>query len=317
MAHKCGLPYVVPRAHSIPAGLATRSVDNLPHTNTIDALHSESHIKDSMISAQQEQRLIKSEHGSPHIVATSEMDPLNAQVPPLDISGLDEFSAEYNFMPYDGFAPMDNNEQPIFSAGLTAASIDWSLYDGLDFNNDNFATSSYSQAQSFTGFDYSSIDHPTLTTTSTSGEISEVEDFGSIGDSGPGCSILNKQFGSEASDLGDHDSYRLSTASSYIGMQQAHLLASNNMESLSMEEFLKSVNGNNNFDSVINHGLPIDDFTDEHAKFLRDDVSNDLTFQLPISNDNEALWMNDFTHNANNHMGGSPSDTSLDNNWAQ
>ena len=86
MAHKCGLPYVVPRAHSIhgpsPSGLANRSVDNLPHTNTIDALHSESHIKDSMVSAQQEQRRVKSEHGSPVLSpeTIAQSDPIQSPV---------------------------------------------------------------------------------------------------------------------------------------------------------------------------------------------------------------------------------------------
>lgn len=236
----------------------------------------------------------------------------------MDLSALEEFSADYNFMSFDvdGFPPVDNNEQPIFSAGLVPTSVDWSLYDGLDFNNDNFAASSYSQAQSFTGFDFSSIDHPALTTTSTSGEVSEVEDFGSIGDSGSACPVLNKQFGSEASDLGDHDGYRLSTASSYMGLQQ--ILADNTMESMNMEEFLKSV-GNSNFIPPTNHGLPMDNFSSDEAKYLRDQIPSDMNFQLPINDDNEALWMNDFTTNnvANNAMGGSTSDPGNDSTWVQ
>lgn len=299
MAHKCGLPYVVPRAHSIhgpsPSGLANRSVDNLPHTSTIDALHSDSHIKDSMISAQQEQRLIKSEHGSPHFAATNPEDQFNAQMSPLDLSALEQFSAEYDFMPFDTFTPIDNNDQPIFSAGLSSTSIDWSHYDGLDFNNNNFAAPSYSQAQSFTGFDFSSIDQPALTTSTSE------EDFGSAAD-GATCSALNKQFGSEASDLGDRDGYRLSTSSSYLGLKQVQLLAGNNdLESLSMEDFLKC---NNSYASSSNHGLRIDDFSNE-AKFLQSSPDpNDISFQLPAMDDNEALWMNDFTTNGcNNHIG--------------
>lgn len=325
MAHKCGLPYVVPRAHSIhgpsPSGLANRSVDNLPHTNTIDALHSESHIKDSMISAQQEQRLIKSEHGSPHLSASCDPDQSNRQMTPLDLSALEDFTTEYNLTPFEAFTPID--EPAIFSAGLTSASIDWSLYDGLDFNNDDFATSSYSQAQSFTGIDFSSIDQPTLTTTSTSGEVSEVEDFGSIPDSGAVRPIVTQQFGSDASDLGDHDGYLLSTRSSYIGLSQAHLQANtnSNMGYLNMEEYLKTVDTNNHSPPT-NHGLNIDEFVNE-AEFLRDQTPNDLGFQLPINaedNDGgeEALWMNDFTThgNANTQVNGS-SNPDDDKTWAQ
>ena len=176
MAHKCGLPYVVPRAAhgSSPTSLANRSVDSLPHTSTIDALHSESLIKDSMVSAQQEQRMVKSEHGSPAQCPNTNVEQLNGLLPPLDLSNM----TDYNFMQnFDGLSGVQDQEQPLFSAGLSAASIDWSHYDGLGFNSngDDFAPSSYSQAPSFTGFDFTNVDQPALTTTSTSGEISEVE----------------------------------------------------------------------------------------------------------------------------------------------
>lgn len=275
-----------------------------------------------MISAQQEQRLIKSEHGSPHFAASNVGDDFNVQMPPLDLSGLEEFSAEYNFMPFDSFTPIDNNDQPIFSAGLSSTSVDWSHYDGLDFNNDNLAASSYSQAQSFTGFDFSSIDQPALTTTSTSGEtsgaMSEVEDFGSAADSGAVCSALNKQFGSEASDLEEHDRLPLSTSSSYLGLKQAQLPANAiDMESLNMEEFLESTN---NYASPSNHGLLIHGFSEE-AKYLQDNGanSNDMTFQLPAMDDNGTngtLWMDDFTANGSNNEIG-VSENSGDDIWKQ
>jgi hypothetical protein len=295
MAHKYGLPYVVPRAHSIhgpsPSGLANRSVDSLPHTNTIDALHSESHIKDSMVSAQQEQRMVKSEHGSPLSSPTSNLDQLNGLLPPLDLSAI---PGEYNFLQnIDGFPSIPDHEQPLFSAGLSSASIDWSHYDGLDFNNENFAPSSYSQAPSFNGFDFSSVDQPALTTTSTSGEISEVEDFGSLNENGTTRpSLLANPYGSdlENSDFGGEiDGYRLSTASSYIGMPQAQMLAGNNVASLDMDAFLKGVATSNGYRSS-NHGLPL--FEDGKTGPSTFDDSN--AFQLSAEEENEAFWMNDF-----------------------
>jgi hypothetical protein len=230
MAHKCGLPYVVPRAHTIhgsSSALASRSVDNLPHTSTIEALHSESHIKDSIVSAQQEQRMVKSEHGSPLMNATTTLSQLNGLLPPLDLS---DIPGDFNFSDNaDIFSGNLDHEQPLYSAGLSAASIDWSHYDGLDFNNDDFATSSYSQAASFTGYDFSGAElQPALTTTSTSGEISEVEDF-------PPCdnstnltrpNLLGNQYGSDFG--GEEGGYRLSAASSYIGLPQAQMIANNN-----------------------------------------------------------------------------------------
>jgi hypothetical protein len=293
MAHKCGLPYVVPRAHSIhgvsSSGLANRSVDSLPHTSTIDALHSESHIKDSMVSAQQEQRMVKSEHGSPISSPTSNLDQLNGLLPPLDLSNMPS--------DFDFYSTMPDPEQPLFSAGLSGTSIDWSHYDGLDFNNDSFAASSYSQAPSFTGFDFSSMDQPALTTTSTSGEISEVEDFGPISDNGAAGPTLLNQYGSDfdASDMGgDIDGYHLSTASSYIGIPQAQLLTSNNLEDLDMDTFLKRSSTSNEYS---NHGLPVS-FAEDGKSGPTSPFNDTHTFHLSTEDVNDAFWMNDFTSNS-------------------
>lgn len=292
MAHKCGLPYVVPRAHSIhgslPASLANRSVDSLPHTNTIDALHSNSHIKDSMVSAQQEQRMVKSEHGSPLLTPQSNVEHLNGQLPPLDLSNI---PGDYNFL--DGFTAVTEFEAPMFSAGLSSASIDWSHYDGLDFNNDNFATSSFSQAPSFNGFDFSSIDQPALTTTSTSGEISEVEDFGPL----TRPPLLNNQYGSDfdASDFGDIEGYRLSTASSYVGMPQVQMLANGNFDTLNVDTFLKGAQPSGTFPSS-NHGLPAANYSCENAmEQTPSPFDDDTTFQnISCGDDNDAFWMSNF-----------------------
>ena len=293
-AHKCGLPYVVPRAHSIhgssPGGLANRSVDNLPHTSTIDALHSDSHIKDSMVSAQQEQRMVKSEHNSP-IFGSANLDQLNGQLPPLDLSSLENFPPAYNFpLEYDGLPTISDIDQPIFSAGLSASSVDWSHYDGLDFNNDNMAPSNFSQAASFAGFDFSSIDQPALTTTSTSGEISEVEDFMPAQPS-----LVTQKYGSdfENSDIGDTDGYRLSTASSYIGAPQAQMLASNDVGSLDIDEFLKGiVTSSGNISSM---PAVAQATTYEEVPKLTPGAFDDTSFQLAQPDEEEAVWMNDFT----------------------
>jgi hypothetical protein len=319
MAHKCGLPYVVPRAHSIhgssPSGMANRSVDNLPHTSTIDALHSESHIKDSMVSAQQEQRMAKSEHGSPLMSPSSTLDQLNGLLPPLDFSNI---AGDGNFIQtLDGFSSIPDHEQPMFSAGLSSASIDWSHYDGLDFNNEEFAASSYSQAPSFTGFDFSSIDQPALTTTSTSGEISEVEDFALGDNSRARPSLLNNQYGSDFdnSDLGgDIDGYRLSTASSYIGLPQAHMLASNNVERLDVDAFLKGVAASNGY--PVSHGLPTSNYT-EASKIGQSSPPFDEHATFPLlstDEDNDNFWMTNFASNAANN---GRSELVEENVWAQ
>jgi hypothetical protein len=295
--------------------MANRSVDNLPHTSTIDALHSESHIKDSMVSAQQEQRMAKSEHGSPLMSPSSTLDQLNGLLPPLDFSNI---AGDGNFIQsLDGFSSIPDHEQPMFSAGLSSASIDWSHYDGLDFNNEEFAASSYSQAPSFTGFDFSSIDQPALTTTSTSGEISEVEDFALGDNSGARPSLLNNQYGSDFdnSDLGgDIDGYRLSTASSYIGLPQAHMLASNNVERLDVDAFLKGIAASNSY--PVSHGLPTSNYT-EASKIGQSSPPFDEHATFPLlstDDDNDNFWMTNFASNAANN---GRSELVEENVWAQ
>jgi hypothetical protein len=235
-----------------------------------------------MVSAQQEQRLVKSEHGSPVVSATSNLDQLNGLLPPLDLSNLPD---DYNFLQnMDGFSGFPDGDQPLFSAGLaSAASIDWSHYDGLDFNNDGFAASSYSQAASFTGgFDFSGAElQPALTTTSTSGEISEVEDFPPMnkntGSNRP--SLLNTQYGSDISDF-DREGYRLSAASSFIGLAQAQMLSGSNVDSIDVDSYLKADISSNDFSS---HGLPVVNYDE-----------NGNAFPLLSAEDNDSFWFNDF-----------------------
>jgi hypothetical protein len=269
-----------------------------------------------MVSAQQEQRKVKSEHGSPLLSPSSSFDQLNGLLPPLDFSNI---TGDCNFMQsLDGFSSIPDHEQPIFSAGLSSASIDWSHYDGLDFNNENFAASSYSQPPSFTGFDFSSIDQPALTTTSTSGEISEVEDFALGDNTGPRPTLLNNQYGSDFdnSDFGgDIDGYRLSAASSYIGLPQAQMLASGNVEDLDVDAFLKGVTTSTSY--PIHHGLPMSTYTDtsktmqSSSPFLDDNASFQL---LPTEDENDNFWMNNFAPTAINN---GRSELAEENVWAQ
>ncbi|KAK3342517.1 hypothetical protein B0H65DRAFT_221813 [Neurospora tetraspora] len=164
-SQKCG-PYTLSRGnsmHSTTSSLGARSVDNLDVSGSGIAM----------------QRGAQSESASPLMTGSSTFAQLNGQLPPLDLSGI-------KYTPYvpnsaDFFGSLSDNDQPLFSAGLSATSVDWSHYEGLDLGNKSadFAPSSYGQAQSYGSFDYyGSESLSTLTTnTSTSGDISEVEDF--------------------------------------------------------------------------------------------------------------------------------------------
>jgi len=281
----------------------------------VEALHSDSHIKDSIVSAQQEQRMVKSEHGSPVISSVSNLNQWNSGLPPLDLTNI---AGDY-ISCLDGFSSVPD-DQPLFSAGLSAASIDWSHYDGLDFNNDNFATSSYSQAPSFTGFDFSSIEQPALTTTSTSGEISEVEDLVSLGDpANTRPSLLSTtKYGSDfdTSDIGgDIDGYRLSTASSYVGIPQAQLLAGNNVEALDIETFLKGGVTSSNGYSNICDGLPATSYPGDDKVTQLSQFEDNASFPIP-SADDDAFWMSNYTPN-NYTTNDTCGDLPEENIWAQ
>lgn len=170
------MPYVVPRAHSLH-GLAASSQTNrssevvpqraLPRMTPLDL-----QIKDLPTYSSQEPRLVKSEHASPTMMGNPPLDATSSIPPPLDLSSLE---APYTFSRNMDGSNAADREGPLFSAGPSTASIDWSLYDGLDFNNDNFACS-----QPASWLDFNSIDQPGLTSASTSGDLSEIEDMATL-----------------------------------------------------------------------------------------------------------------------------------------
>ncbi|GKT94133.1 copper fist DNA binding domain-containing protein [Colletotrichum tofieldiae] len=183
------------------------------------------------VAPARQQRLVKSEAASPLMRGSSSFQQLNNQLPPLDLSGI-----EYpSYVPNGSFdlfggSGMSDHDAPIFSAGLSAASVDWSHIDLTD-RTDKFAPSSYSQAgaQSFNGmFDFGTGSEPAPTlaaTTSTSGEVSEVEDNFIAGDSdydgfGTGSSsfIHPASYLAAGADLStiDYDSFAKSSSNKFM-----------------------------------------------------------------------------------------------------
>ncbi|PNY28078.1 Copper resistance protein CRF1 [Tolypocladium capitatum] len=141
----------------------------------------------SRAAASRVPRRVKSETASP-LMSGSGFPQLNGTLPPLDLSRI-EYPSYVGSGTFEMFGPGMTSEQeaPMYSAGLSAVSVDWSHYDLGEAKSD-FAPSSYSQAgaQSFSGlFDFNSGSEqlPRLAnTTSTSGEVSEVEDLIGNGD---------------------------------------------------------------------------------------------------------------------------------------
>jgi len=124
---------------------------------------------------------------------------------------------------------------PLGSAGMGAPSVDWSSF---PLYSDAPATTS-TQTPSYASFDYS---YPSgLPPPSSSGDISEVDEFGplpGLGNAGNN-DMHDLHSVSEASDM---DHLRASSASSLVGLPQAQLLSSNDLESINIDDFLKSAN---------------------------------------------------------------------------
>lgn len=252
--------------------------------------------------------MVKSEHASPLVSPTTNFQQMNGQLPPLDLTNMtSDYNNMYQFDPFGAVIP--DLDQPIFSAGIGSASIDWSLYDGLDFNNDSFPASSYSQAASYSGYEFSGIDQPALTTTSTSGEQSEVEDLIGISDTSRPA-LMKNQYGSEldASEYnGEIDKYRLSTASSYIGMPQMQMLQSNELENIDIDEFLKGSPNGYLPPTPSNTGLAMTGYETDIKN--NQPMPFDENNFLPLTSESETYWMPAFpaahtiVNNSNNENG--------------
>lgn len=175
-SQKCG-PYQLNRVNSAAsAGSLGTSTDSLLYQ-----AHGEGHAAVQHSFLTREQRQVKSEAASP-LLSSSSFTQLNSNLPPLDLSGISNYATYVSAPGFDLFSSgLPDADAPILSASL-AQSVDWSHYDLREANGDTFTPSSYSQAGTqFTGhFDFGSGSEnlPTLAgTTSTSGDVSEVEDF--------------------------------------------------------------------------------------------------------------------------------------------
>lgn len=274
-AQKCGPQ--VNRVGSMEgaSGLRNRSMDDLFGAGTAGvSAASAAGSGNGEGASQAAQRRAKSEAASPLMDgSSSSFAQLNGQLPPLDLSGI-------KFPPYipnsaDFFGTWSDFEQPMFSAGLSATSVDWSNYDGLELagKTADFAPSSYSQAPSYCGFDFTGSEQvPTMTTTtSTSGEVSEVEDF------------LSSAF-----DEFDTFQSTAPTGGYPLGHSHAGLFGGNTADlgNLEFDDFNQMKKTGNKFLPTPS-SLPSDDPT-----LL---TSSAPSFDgLPALEDHAALWMNDY-----------------------
>ncbi|GAB0136905.1 hypothetical protein EsDP_00005190 [Epichloe bromicola] len=186
-AQKCG-SYQLSRVNSATSASSSLGA-NSENVLCQDGPFPDSFSNRSRAATAREQRRVKSETASP-LMSSGSTPNLPGRLPPLDLSGIDypSYVGNKNTLEMFGSGVPSEVDGPIFSAGISTASVDWSHYDLGEAKPENFAPSSYSQAgaQSFNGvFDFGSGSEqlPRLAnTTSTSGEVSEVEDFIGNGD---------------------------------------------------------------------------------------------------------------------------------------
>jgi len=229
--------------------------------------------------------------------ATSNFDQQNGQLRPLDLSFSDFGASQLDSCAasYDYWSP--DTEGPIYSAGLAMPTSDWSAID-LPLDGNAFDPTS---ARPPYGFDYNSLVQPALTN-SSSGEPSEVDDFILVNDAvsyGP-PSLVHNSDSSESYEGGETESYRLSTTSSYMGLQQASLLSSSNLESLDIDEFLKDAavgtatfRGNDvGGEPSNNEAVGTNNYRfNETRKWATDDQTDDTSSNLPLTSDTGDLWL--------------------------
>ncbi|KAL1969970.1 hypothetical protein VTN77DRAFT_6375 [Rasamsonia byssochlamydoides] len=257
MAHKCGLPYTIPKSHTIhsTSEIAQRSADHLPlmHNKTTDlGLGVDLDVDQDPRGPQ---RLVKSEHGSPESAPVPALEQISTQIPPLDLSSFAPYATSattdspLNSMlfqdPYqESWLTSPETEISMGSAAFNAPPVDWSSF---PLCSSSVPATASSQPPSYAGFDFNSnnnannnnSNYPGLAA-SSSGEISEVDDFGPLPSLGASSNDLHDLH--SVSDGSDVDQLRLSSASSFIGLPQTQLLSSNNLESINIDDFLKSAN---------------------------------------------------------------------------
>ena len=160
-SHKTG-PYSLTRG----ASLHSVSSSSSPGSKSVDSPHNQDAAKLQAVVP----GCTPDQAGSGHASPTSSFQQLNGQLPPLDLSSIryPEYPASFDL--FNGLP----DQEPIFSAGLSTGSVDWTQYD-LELNGDGYAPSSFDQAQSYNGFDPAGSTEPTLA--SNSGDVSETEDF--------------------------------------------------------------------------------------------------------------------------------------------
>lgn len=153
-AQKYGSPYPAPRSQSL-CGPSPSSL--VPHSENYSSYLEASNpmMKDSSIGNLTEPNLQVSNCSPSDLSPASNEVYFGAQLPIVDLFTPGEINWSQTL---DNLSSAPDTDNPLYSAGINSASIDWSHYEGLEFNNEDFTEELFSQPSSFTGFDFVSLD---------------------------------------------------------------------------------------------------------------------------------------------------------------
>ena len=269
MSHSCGVPYPIPYRHHLhdrPDHLRM-PIEERPATPASEVANSPAHEPLALTLALADRRQVRSEHGSPHLCMSPDVDRHDrGPLPPLDLSfsnfhpsatarssssvydmagatsaaGSGAWTPNSVVDPY--FCATPDSERPMFSAGLDPPSVDWAAFDlpGPAGYTNIPSPSHGPRPTSYSSFDLNHVGG-VGSVYAASTTASDTDDLGALGVPSPlhPPSLVFNHFPSDTSDACESESYRLSASSSSIrAVPQLSLLSSGNIDTMGIEEFL-------------------------------------------------------------------------------
>lgn len=265
--NKLGAPYKIPIPHSIKGNqdIASKSSDSLPLGKPLDCAPSP--LQDTISSAQQEVRQVKSEHGSPGPKSLQRFSGFDSPLPPLDLSYpayvdnigsplpddyIKDYHLQRNFDPY----LTAHDDAPAMSPGFSMPAVDWTA---LDLG----VSSSYNQPPSYASFDHNYVGQSALAS-SSSGDVSDADDFM------PRTAPVNPLMGhNEILRISPGNFYRQDTSSSYLSQPTSEILSSASPNSADIDDPIPKTTGSPtefedssapmSSEKFVKHGLTVQD----------------------------------------------------------
>ncbi|KHJ32923.1 putative copper fist dna binding domain protein [Erysiphe necator] len=313
-AQKYGSPYPTPRSQSLhgpsPSSLISQSEKYPGYLPKIGC--SNPIIKETSIGTPGKQNLPVS------ICNLSDSNPTNreyigTQLQMVNLYTSGEMDWPQSVESVSSSLDTDNN---LYSVGINSASIDWSHYEGLKFNNEKFVGKPFSQPSSFTGFDFVGLDQPPLTPPPTSGDLSEIDELGPFSDRSSGESIFHHQkTGSdkEASEFcRDVEGYRSSATSSFMHLPQLQV-QTNNIHLDDLDAFLKYSYQLNNQP----HCISLSTNENKNSKQELSPFQDENFGIFSADDEHETFWLSNFSPNRISSGTSSNQNGLLDSFWVQ